>query len=62
MQDTINPHFGDRLKPLPTEAERRRAEKIAYVVRNLGRCMPTEARWLKEYEERYGTVTSRREP
>jgi len=42
-------------KPEPPDIHRL-ARAIAFTIRKLGRCMPAEARWLAEYEEKHGPV------
>lgn len=46
-----------RRTPLASEdCPHNRARHIAYLIRVLGRCMPTDQRWLAAYERKHGTV------
>jgi hypothetical protein len=42
--------------PPPPMDDRVKAERIAYITRKLGRRMPTEERWLGDYEAKNGPV------
>lgn len=40
----------------------RRARHIAYLTRVLGRCMPTDQRWLETWEREHGLIESLQQP
>lgn len=45
-----------KAEPPTPQTEEAKAKKLAYIIRKLGRRMPTEERWLKEYEQLHGKV------
>lgn len=45
-----------RAASIGPDAERRRAERIAFLTRTLNQRHPTEERWLREWEEKNGAI------
>ncbi len=45
----------------PVSDPHRRARHIAYLTRVLGRCMPTDQRWLESWERAHGPIESLRQ-
>jgi hypothetical protein len=44
-------------KPAATADDRKRAAKVAFVTRVVGKCMPQESAWLEAWEQVHGRVT-----
>lgn len=57
MQSRLDTEKAMASKPNPgLSKEEIRAKTIAFAVRKLGRCMPTDERWLASYEAQHGVV------
>lgn len=58
----FSPHVREareaRMKGAPL-SDHDRARNIAFLIRRMGRCMPTEERWLERFEAEHGVVKIR---